>query len=251
MATGAEPRPGDLTAIEQDELPEAGTVEVEDNNGTQQVPQEPSSVVATDNRTFETLESWDIELSAAARAGIDVHAWSYPARGLVADIRAGQPHAQTCWQRFLPDSVVALLPRQGGHYSLVWSTPEADALAALSVSTHFDWRLARYDIAGSRAHARVLHRAGRAHRSITLTADGRHLMTDVVTSVGVVVGVGLVWLTGLDWLDPVVPERLNGHTVAVVGSGPAGLAAAATVPSRTYFRYQDCVVPQMTAGRSQ
>nr|WP_199438776.1 argininosuccinate lyase [Umezawaea beigongshangensis] len=36
----------------------------------------------------------------------------------------------------------------------------AEAMAALSASTHFDWRLARYDIAGSRAHARVLHRAG-------------------------------------------------------------------------------------------
>ena len=36
----------------------------------------------------------------------------------------------------------------------------ADALAALSKSTHFDWRLARHDIAGSRAHARVLHAAG-------------------------------------------------------------------------------------------
>jgi argininosuccinate lyase len=36
----------------------------------------------------------------------------------------------------------------------------AHALAALSKSTHFDWRLARYDIAGSRAHARVLQAAG-------------------------------------------------------------------------------------------
>lgn len=36
----------------------------------------------------------------------------------------------------------------------------ADALAALSRSTHFDWRLARHDLAGSRAHARVLHGAG-------------------------------------------------------------------------------------------
>ncbi|HWC21151.1 MAG TPA: argininosuccinate lyase [Flexivirga sp.] len=36
----------------------------------------------------------------------------------------------------------------------------ADALAALSKSTHFDWRLAPYDIAGSKAHARVLHAAG-------------------------------------------------------------------------------------------
>ena len=35
----------------------------------------------------------------------------------------------------------------------------ADALAALSKSTDFDWRLARHDIAGSRAHARALHRA--------------------------------------------------------------------------------------------
>jgi len=36
----------------------------------------------------------------------------------------------------------------------------ADALAALSKSTHFDWRLAPQDIAGSQAHARVLHAAG-------------------------------------------------------------------------------------------
>ncbi|MEK0100642.1 lyase family protein, partial [Streptomyces sp. A475] len=36
----------------------------------------------------------------------------------------------------------------------------AEALATLSASVHFDWRLAPYDIAGSRAHARVLHKAG-------------------------------------------------------------------------------------------
>jgi cation diffusion facilitator family transporter len=41
-------------------------------------------------------------------------------------------------------------------------------------------------------------RAGRRNRSITLVADGKHLLTDVWTSVGVVVGVGLVALTG--WL---------------------------------------------------
>ena len=36
----------------------------------------------------------------------------------------------------------------------------SDALVALSRSTHFDWRLAPYDLTASRAHARVLHRAG-------------------------------------------------------------------------------------------
>jgi len=36
----------------------------------------------------------------------------------------------------------------------------SEALARLSVSVHVDWRLAAYDLAGSRAHARVLHGAG-------------------------------------------------------------------------------------------
>ena len=36
----------------------------------------------------------------------------------------------------------------------------ADALAALSKSTHFDWVLAPYDVIASKAHARVLFRAG-------------------------------------------------------------------------------------------
>src|SRR3954470_11656073 len=36
----------------------------------------------------------------------------------------------------------------------------SDALARLSVSVQFDWRLAPYDLMGSRAHARVLNRAG-------------------------------------------------------------------------------------------
>src|SRR5919205_2121780 len=36
----------------------------------------------------------------------------------------------------------------------------SEALAKLSASVHFDWRLAPYDIAGSRAHARVLAKAG-------------------------------------------------------------------------------------------
>src|ERR1700739_4367826 len=36
----------------------------------------------------------------------------------------------------------------------------ADALARLSLSVHFDWRLARYDLLASRAHARMLHRVG-------------------------------------------------------------------------------------------
>lgn len=50
----------------------------------------------------------------------------------------------------------------------------------------------------------VLIRQGRAHRSITLEADGHHLLTDVLTSVGVVAGIVLIWLTGWQWLDPLI-----------------------------------------------
>lgn len=63
----------------------------------------------------------------------------------------------------------------------------------------------------------VLLRAGRRHRSLTLTADGRHLMTDVVTSVGVVAGVGLVWLTGWDRLDPIVAFAV-GVMIVITGT---------------------------------
>ena len=50
----------------------------------------------------------------------------------------------------------------------------------------------------------LLIRVGRRHRSITLEADGKHLMTDVWTSAGVIVGVGVVALTGWDVLDPLI-----------------------------------------------
>lgn len=52
--------------------------------------------------------------------------------------------------------------------------------------------------------ALVLRRAGRVHESVTLEADSHHLLTDVLTTVGVVIGVILVVLTGWNWLDPLI-----------------------------------------------
>lgn len=49
-----------------EESAEPATIEVEDNNGPQSIAVPPQSVVATDNRTFQTLADWGIELSAAA-----------------------------------------------------------------------------------------------------------------------------------------------------------------------------------------
>ncbi len=49
--------------------------------------------------------------------------------------------------------------------------------------------------------SRLLSQAGKRYHSITLQADARHLMTDVLTTAGVVVGVGLVQITRLVVLD--------------------------------------------------
>ncbi len=49
----------------------------------------------------------------------------------------------------------------------------------------------------------VMFSAAKAHRSIALEADARHLVTDVWTSVGVILGLAAVALTGWLWLDAV------------------------------------------------
>ena len=73
----------------------------------------------------------------------------------------------------------------------------------------------------------ALIRAGREHRSITLEADGRHLMTDVWTSAGVIVGVALVAITGARILDPIIALVVAANIVAtgvrLVGRSASGL----------------------------
>ncbi len=50
----------------------------------------------------------------------------------------------------------------------------------------------------------VMFDAAKTHRSIALEADAKHLVTDVWTSLGVVIGIGLVSITGWLWLDALV-----------------------------------------------
>ena len=83
------------------------------------------------------------------------------------------------------------------------------------------------------ACAYVMLRAARQHRSITLEADARHLMTDVWTTVGVVVGVILVEATGLQRLDPIVAIGVAIHI----------LWTGATLVSRSFHGLMDRAVP--------
>ncbi len=73
--------------------------------------------------------------------------------------------------------------------------------------------------------ARVLTTNGRRRRSMTLIADGRHLFTDVITSIGVIVGIALVWLTGWQRLDPIVAFAV-GINILVTGARLIGQSGA-------------------------
>jgi cation diffusion facilitator family transporter len=64
--------------------------------------------------------------------------------------------------------------------------------------------------------AMILIRAGKKYRSPVLDADGKHLMTDVWTSVGVIIGVALVQITGYMRLDAIVAMAV-GVNIIVTG----------------------------------
>ena len=82
------------------------------------------------------------------------------------------------------------LRRRGAHHR-VRRRPAAAPAGAARASASV-WRSPGSPSLVNGAVGWLLIRVGRQHRSVTLDADGKHLMTDVWTSVGVIVGVGLV-----------------------------------------------------------
>lgn len=77
----------------------------------------------------------------------------------------------------------------------------------------------------------LLVRVGTRHRSITLVADGKHLLTDVWTSAGVLVGMVLVAVTGWAPLDPIVALAV-GVNILVTGYGLARRSLAGLLSAR-------------------
>jgi cation diffusion facilitator family transporter len=77
----------------------------------------------------------------------------------------------------------------------------------------------------------ILLRAGRQHGSVTLEADAHHLLTDVWTSVAVLIGVGLVALTGWQRLDPIaallVAANITWTGIRIVKESVTGLMDSA------------------------
>ncbi len=66
------------------------------------------------------------------------------------------------------------------------------------------------------AVALILYRSGKKHRSATLLADSKHLFTDVLTSIAVLLGVGLVAIFKMAILDAIV-ALLAGFNIIFMG----------------------------------
>ena len=81
----------------------------------------------------------------------------------------------------------------------------------------------------------MLIRTGKRLRSPALTADGWHLLSDVVTSIGIAIGVGLVVLTGYLVLDPLLAAATGVYVLwsgmSMIYASVGGLMDAAPEPS--------------------
>ncbi|WP_230980217.1 cation diffusion facilitator family transporter [Oryzicola mucosus] len=92
--------------------------------------------------------------------------------------------------------------------------------------------------------ALLLIRVGRSARSPALVADGRHIMTDVVTSLGVLAGLVGAVLTGWTILDPIlaiiVALNILWQGWHVIGSSVNGLMDRAVEPDE-HMRIRDII----------
>lgn len=90
----------------------------------------------------------------------------------------------------------------------------------------------------------VLIRQGRKHRSAALVADGKHLLTDVVTSLGVVVGVLLVVFTHVEVLDAGIAALVALHVLwsgwKVIRESASGLMDEAA-PAEELAKIKDVI----------
>ena len=98
--------------------------------------------------------------------------------------------------------------------------------------------------------AQVLIRQGRKVRSPALEADGKHLMTDVVSTIGVLMGLGLVYLSGWAVLDPILAGLVALNILwsgwGVIRDSVGGLMDVAVAPE-TGRRIRD-VIASNAAG---
>ena len=119
--------------------------------------------------------------------GIATSGHDYRQQGLVAYVGCEQPHAATCYQRFLPGGPLAFLPFVDGRCSIVWSLPDAEAARLLEVpdAVFLDELERAFDGRLGRLHSVSPRRAFPLRRQLAQRyAQGRALLLGDAAPVG-------------------------------------------------------------------
>ena len=118
-------------------------------------------------------------------ANIPTTGWSYGQKTIVGQVRPEKSHENTCWQRFLDNGPLALLPLSDGRCSLAWHTTyeEADALLALDeeafsqrLTEGFEGRFGKIEVAGKLGvyPLRLNHAQTYVRENFALAGDAAH-----------------------------------------------------------------------------
>ncbi|MGK9053839.1 cation diffusion facilitator family transporter [Neorhizobium petrolearium] len=183
-------------------------------------------MVARDTNIVERLAFWGIPLSLAVM-GLKMLAWWVT--GSVALLSDGLESLVNVAAAFIAYFVIRYAQRpadhdhQFGHHKAEYISAVIEGVlivvAALLIIQEawgalFEPKLLDAPVPGLAINglagiingvwATILIRTGKAHRSPAMEADGRHIMSDVVTSAGVFVGLILAVLTGYAILDPLL-----------------------------------------------
>jgi 2-octaprenylphenol hydroxylase len=117
--------------------------------------------------------------------GMPARLHDYHQSSLVAAVRTGRPHDDTAWQRFLPGGPLAFLPMDDGWSSIVWTMPDTEIDAVLSLEQSdfhaalgaaFDYRLGEIVESGPRESwpLRRLHAEHYVRERVALAGDAAH-----------------------------------------------------------------------------
>lgn len=190
-------------------------------------------MTASDNRTVLKLAFWGIPLSLSVM-GLKMLAWWMT--GSVALLSDGLESIVNVIAAVIAYAVIGYAAKPAdtdhpfGHHKAEYFSAVVEGVLIVVAALLIIWEAVPEMLAPSLLHAPalglainftagainaiwayVLIRAGRAHRSPALSADGHHLLSDVVTSAGVLAGLVLAIATGYAILDPLLAVVVAGN----------------------------------------
>lgn len=156
-------------------------------------------------------------------AGISCIGWTYGQKTIVGQVKTSKFHEHTCWQRFLENGPIALLPLADGRCSLAWHTThaEADQLLGLSklefeqrLEDAFAGRFGKITITGeldSKAHwgaypLRLNHAKKYAKKNMVIVGDAAHNIHPLAG-----LGVNLGFMDAATLLEELINARGKGE----------------------------------------